>query len=388
MLSAGFVYAWSILSAPIAAEFPAWSSAQLSLTFTLCMTFFCLGGIASGILARRRPANGNIRLAALLFAVGFFIASRAQSLPVLYLSYGVLCGGASGLAYNAVMNVVPRWFPDRMGLISGLLLMGFGASSMVIGALFSAVTPDRVGAWRGSLLGLGLAMAAVLFAASFFLRAPDGGASGPQTGRASTADYTPAQMLRQSGFWCLFFWAILLSGVGLIVISLSRGLVVFTSDSLSAGAISLMVGLISVCNGLGRILFGALYDKIGRRPTMRIVTLANLAGIGLIALSLSGGAAFLAAGFVCVGFGYGGTPTMNAAVVKQFYGSENYAVNFSILNTNLLPASFLSPLGASMYERTGTFSGVLLLLAALGCAALAVSFFVRGPSDRKEKQPK
>ena len=384
MLLAGFVYAWSILSAPIAADFPQWSSAQLSLTFTICMVFFCLGGITAGFLAKKIPARFNITIAACLFALGFFLTSRVRSLGLLYVSYGVLCGAASGLAYNAVMNIVPRWFPEQPGFISGLLLMGFGASSMVIGAAFTAMTPETTGAWRGSLLTIGLIMAAVLLAVSFVLDVPKGQTqSGKKAASTALAEYTPAQMLRHSGFWCLFVWAILLSAVGLIVISQARTLALTASAALSPGTISLVVGLISVCNGLGRVLFGALFDKLGRKLTMLLVTAADLIAVALIALSLRGSFVCLVAGFVMLGFGYGGTPTFNAAVVKQFYGSENYAVNFSLMNTNLLVASFSSAIGAAMYDKAGNFSAVLILLFALAALALAVCFLVRQPKTEE-----
>jgi len=74
---------------------------------------------------------------------------------MLYLSFGVLCGLASGFSYNAVMSSISRWFPDKQGLISGILLMGFGIGAFLIGKLYQAFTPDTTGAWRTSFLVLG-----------------------------------------------------------------------------------------------------------------------------------------------------------------------------------------------------------------------------------------
>ena len=84
LLFAGFVYGWSIFAAPIGADFPAWSKAQLSLTFTICMAFFCLGGFAAGNLSKKIPVRVNVIFSAALFLVGFFLVSRADSLPMLY----------------------------------------------------------------------------------------------------------------------------------------------------------------------------------------------------------------------------------------------------------------------------------------------------------------
>lgn len=143
LLFAGLVYAWSVLASPIAAEFTQWSQAQLSLTFTICMTLFCLGGFVGGLLSGKINVKINVWAAAVLFFIGFFVASRATSLTGLYIGYGVFAGFASGLAYNAVMSTMSKWFPDKQGLISGILLMGFGLGSFIIGKVYQAYTPGR-----------------------------------------------------------------------------------------------------------------------------------------------------------------------------------------------------------------------------------------------------
>lgn len=373
MLVAGFIYAWSIISAPIAADFPDVSNAQLSLTFTLCTTFFCLGGMAAGMLSKRIPVRVNVMISAALFLVGFFMVSRVSSLTMLYISYGVLCGTASGFAYNSVMNVMPQWFPERHGLISGVLLMGFGASSMIIGAVFSAVTPDVPGAWRDTLRIMGIIMAAILFAGSFFFRIPKDGELPPvktAAGAVSGAELAPAEMFKTSRFWLFYAWFTLISAAGLVVIAQSRNVALTAAPGLEPTTVSFVVGLISVCNGLGRVLFGALFDKIGRRRTMILVILSFTLGLVLLTACLTGSTVLLVAGFVFIGLGYGGGPTVSAATVKHFFGRENYSVNFSIMNTTLIVAAFISAAMASVYDATGSFVTIFALLFALIAAAL------------------
>ncbi len=381
MLLAGFVYAWSILSAPIAADFPQWSNSQLSLTFTLCITFFCLGGTAAGLLSRRIPVRVNVLLSAGLFLAGFFITSRTQSLSTLYLGYGVLCGTASGFAYNSVMNVMPRWFPDRQGLISGVLLMGFGASSMVIGSAFTALTPSSTGAWRGSLLFMGITMAVVLAVSALFFRIPKANEL-PATKEKATGntglERSPGEILVRPSFWLFFLWAALLAAAGLVIIAQARNLALTAAPGFSASALSFAVGLISVCNGLGRVIFGGLFDRLGRRTTMLLVTASLIAGAVLLPLSLLASApALLIAGFVMTGLGYGGSPTMGAAFVKAAYGQKHYAVNFSLMNLNLLVASFAGTAAGAIYDATGSFTVIFILLIFLLAAALAAMLFIR-----------
>jgi len=373
MLFAGFVYAWSILSAPIAADFPEWSNAQLSLTFTICMAFFCLGGMAAGVLSKKIPVRLNVIFSAILFLIGFFLTSRANSLPLLYVSYGVLCGTASGFSYNSVMNVMPRWFPNQQGLISGVLLLGFGASSMIIGSVFTAVTPNTTGAWRQTLLILGILMAVVILIGSFFFQPPKEGevpSVQKSASRSEGLELTPAQMLCRVSFWLFFLWLVLLSAVGLVIIAQAKTVAQTAAPTMDAGTISFVVGLISVCNGLGRVIFGALFDRIGRKVTMFLVIVCFVIGTGAVWLSMSGSAVLLVVGFVFTGLGYGGGPTMSASVTKRFYGEKNYPVNFSIMNINLLVASFASTAAGAILDSSGSFTTIFILLFVL----LAVAF--------------
>ena len=148
LLFSGLVYAWSVLSGPIAAEFPRWSTAQLSLTFTIVMSFFCLGGLTCGALSARISPRIFLWISALLFLAGFLLTASMRSLPMLYVGFGVVCGLASGFSYNAVLGTVGAWFPDKQGLVSGILLMGFGLSSFLIGKLYQRFTPTAIGSWR------------------------------------------------------------------------------------------------------------------------------------------------------------------------------------------------------------------------------------------------
>ena len=371
MLFAGFVYAWSILSAPIAAEFPAWNSAQLALTFTICMTCFCLGGLFAGILARFIPVGTNVRIAGALFAVGFFIASRAQSLPVLYLGYGLLCGTASGFAYNAVIGTVPKWYPGKEGLVSGVLLMGFGTSGLLIGSAYTALTPEAIGAWRISMLWMGLLMAAALILASRFIR-HNKNEQGELTDNKwePSADIPPAQMLRHKSFWFFFLWASLIGASGLAIISQARPIALSIVPDLSAGSVSFLVGLISICNGLGRIIVGFLFDRFGQRRAMQTVIAFFFAGVGLISLSSAiGSLSLTVAGFIAIGLGYGGTPISSAAYTRSFFGSRYYSVNFPIVNMTLILASLGGTAAGALYDRALSFHSTYVFL--LICIVMA-----------------
>lgn len=232
LLLAGLVYAWSVFSSPIAAYFSDWTKAQLSLTFTICMAFFCVGGFVGGLLAGKVDVKINVWASAVLFFVGFFLASKSTSTTMLYLGYGVLGGFASGLVYNAVMSTVSRWFPDKPGLISGILLMGFGFGSFFVGKIYQAMTPAGPGidAWRNTFFIFGIVLLVVIAVCGMFFVKPTAEdlaeikvekAGGKKSGSAGS-EMTPMEMLKTTSFWIYFIWAILLSAAGLALISQAK----------------------------------------------------------------------------------------------------------------------------------------------------------------------
>ncbi len=374
LLMAGFVYAWSLLSSPIGADFPEWSAAELSMTFTVCMTSFCLGGFVAGLIIKKTTARVNMIISAALFFGGFMLTSGIEDFMTLYISYGVMCGTASGFAYNAVLSVIPRYFPDKQGLISGALLMGFGASSMIIGSAFTALTPAEPFAWRGSFQVMAVIMGVLLFLASFFMKAPENQATTLKKSsvNSSSVDLSPQQMLKSSSFWFLFIWVVLMSILGLVVISQAKTMAELAGDGISVNTISLIVGMISICNGLGRLFFGGLFDKLGYKKTGYLINLTGFIGIAcLFGATSLGNIVLVVAGFIFVGASYGGGPTMSAACTAYFFGRKNYPINFPIMNMSLMVASFASPIAGGLYESSGNFTTTLLLLT-VGLAISAV----------------
>ena len=387
MLFAGLIYAWSIFSGPIKLEFSTWTSAQLSLTFTICMTCFCLGSLIAGLVSKKVNVKVNIYIAAVLFLLGFFIASKTTSLMMLYIGYGVLCGLASGLTYNSVMSTMSKWFPERQGLISGILLMGFGFGSMIIGSAYTALTPATVKGWHTSFLYLGFILAVILIIGSFFFVEPGEDFVPPSNPKAKKSknredglDLTPGQMIKRPSFILYFLWSTLLSAAGLALISQANPFAQEIGPDINPGTIAFVVGLISICNGVGRVIFGALFDSIGRKLTMLIINVAFLLSIGILILAITTNSfTLVVVGFVCMGFSYGGITPTNSAFTNAFYGPTNYAVNFSIVMLALIFASFGGTIAGALYDASGSYLSTLFLMIGAGGAAFVCYLFIKKP---------
>lgn len=385
---AGLVYAWSVLASPIGAYFSDWSAAQLSLTFTICMSFFCLGGLFGGLTAEKVDAKIKVWLSAVLFLAGFFLASKAQSLMMMYVGFGVLCGMGSGFAYNAVMSTVTKWFPDKPGLISGVLLMGFGIGSFVIGKVYQAVTPSGAGVevWRSSFFGMGVILCAVMIVGSFFLKKPDASFQPPKSekkekkNREEGMEATPGVMLKRPAFWLFFVWVTLMCVAALALISQASSIALGVKPDLDAGTVATAVGLISIFNGIGRIIFGGAFDSIGRKKTMMLINIAFLAAtLILLAAVLLHSFPLIILGFVCIGLAYGGVTPTNSAFVSAFYGTKHYPVNFQLITLNLLVSSFGSTLAGALYDMSGSYISTFIMMLVSIVVASGASMLIRKP---------
>ena len=391
LLFAGLVYAWSVLSTPIAVEFADWSKAQLSMTFTIVMIMFCIGSLLCGLLSGKLSAKMSVRIGAVLFLLGFFLASRTQSLAMLYIGFGVLCGLSSGLCYNAVMSTMVRWFPDRPGLISGVLLMGFGGGSFIIGKLYQAWTPVEIGGWRASFLVMGIIIFVVLAICSLFFVAPGADFVAPAAKNSKAAvkiagkEYKPLEMVKKPSFWLYYVWAIALSAAGLALISQASGVVWEASASQTAGAVATIVGLISICNALGRVLFGGMYDKYGRSLSMQLVNILFIITSGVLILALAAKSVVVVIiGFILGGLAYSGITPTNSAFCRAYFGPVNYPVNFSLINSNLIFASFGSTVSGALFDASGSYNVTFFLIIGLAVVGILCSLAISA-LDKREK---
>lgn len=388
LLFAGLVYAWTVLQAPIAAAYPNWSKGQISLTFTITMICFCLSGVLGGILQKRWSPRYLVWIAAVLFFAGFFIAAKSRSLAGLYLGFGVLAGSGSGLAYNGVLSAVSAWFLDCQGFISGVLLMGFGLSSFLVGKVYAAVTPSDGGdIWRNSFLVFGAILFIVMGVGGAFVVLPpsEESGSGSESSRRKPASYEeigPGKMLQRPAFWLFMVWVVILSTAGLAVISQGAPMALEACPQLSMNEVATVVGLLSVFNGVGRIIFGGLFDKIGRFWTMLSGGLVFLAAMVLLLTALSAHSlSLLVAAYIVTGLGYGCVTPTNSAFVNRFYGQKNYPINLSVVNMNMLVTSSGSTIAGAVFDATKTYKSIIFVVAALVFLAAIVSCLIREPKQ-------
>ncbi len=387
MLFSGVLYAWSILKIPFKNEFQ-WSDSVLAFNFTLTMCFFCLGAFFGSLICKKIGPKITLILAGALVGIGFVSTGllTAQIPYLLYLTYAVLAGTGIGISYNVVVSTVNSWFPDKKGFSSGCLMMGFGISTLLLGNIIGALFENQNVGWSKAYILLGIVVAVVLVFAGIVLKKPSADIEFPsakakkniQKESFETRDFTTKEMLKSFTFWRAFVFMALITAVGNSVISFARDLVI-SVDAAPALATTL-VGVLSVFNGIGRILTGAVYDSLGRKTTMLASNILTIfaAGLTLVAVHYSS-LPLCIVGLCLTGLSYGSCPTMTSAFTASFYGTKYFATNYSLTNFNLIVASFIATFSNSLLISTGGYTAPFIMLLALAVGALGLNFTIKKP---------
>lgn len=387
MLFSGVLYAWSILKIPFKNEFQ-WSDAVLAFNFTLTMCFFCLGAFFGSLICKKIGPKITLVLAGILVGIGFVTTGLlSNETPyLLYLTYAILAGTGIGISYNVVVSTVNSWFPDKKGFSSGCLMMGFGISTLLLGNTISALFENVNVGWSKAYILLGIVVAIVLILAGLVLKKPTSDVEFPapkakkniQKESFETKDFTTKEMLKSFTFWRAFIFMALITAVGNSVISFARDLVI-SVDAAPALATTL-VGVISVFNGIGRILTGAVYDSLGRKTTMLASNILTIFAAGLTLIAVQTNSLPLCIIGLCLtGLSYGSCPTMTSAFTASFYGTKYFATNYSLTNFNLIFASFIATFSNSLLISTGSYSAPFIMLLILAVGALGLNFTIKKP---------
>lgn len=387
MLFSGVLYAWSILKIPFK-EVYQWSDSSLALNFTLTMCFFCLGAFFGSLLCKKLKVRLTLIIAGVLVGVGFVLTGliNSQMLYMLYLSYAVLAGTGIGISYNVIVSTVCAWFPDKKGFCSGCLMMGFGISTLLLGNLISILFENEAFGFNKTYILLGVVVAVVLFIASLILKAPCADVVFPPAKvRKATKkeafqvrDYKTSEMLKSFTFWRAFVCMAFITAVGNSVISFARDLVI-SVDAAPALATTL-VGVLAVFNGIGRVLTGAVYDILGRKTTMICANILTIVAALITLVSvMTGSLALCIVGLCLTGISYGSCPTVTSAFSASFYGQKYFSTNYSIINFNLIVASFIATFANTLLINSGAYILPFVMLLILSVAALALNFSIKKP---------
>ena len=276
-IALGAVYAWSVFRIPLTRAF-GWTISEVTLTFTIAIFVLGLAAFGGGLWMRRAGPRTVALTAGVLYGLGVFLASFAGGrLWWLYCSYGVIAGVGLGLGYIVPVATLVKWFPDRRGLITGLAVAGFGAGALITAPIATRLIAE-VGVLRTFAI-LGVAYFVAVTGGALFMRNPPDGyrpagwtPTASQQRQRAAEPHTLRDALRRwpwYGLWVLLF---LNTTAGIAVISQAAPMFQEIT-SVSAARAAAIVGVISIANGAGRLLWAWLSDLAGRRAIFLVMFL-------------------------------------------------------------------------------------------------------------------
>ena len=382
LLVLGLIYAWSIFAAPIGETFESYKP-MLPQVFQVSMFAFCLSALAGAQIVKRFSAKASILLAAILMAAGFVSTAlfAGAGIWALFVFYGIVAGSGCGIAYNAIISLINPWFPDRVGLSSGVLMMGFGISSLVFGSLANALF-ESTGDWTVVFMYIAAAAFVIMVALAFVVK-PAPKDVGAQLGvekaaaEAKTSATKKKFILKTKTFWLFFIWNTIIVSCGLALIGSSKqGADLLLLDStIFVGFGALLVGLVSTMNGLSRIINGALFDRLGLLPVMLFsATVAILCMVGLsVSLAMTMGPLYIVTA-ILIALPYGSAPVLGAAFARQRFDAQNFAPNLSIINCSIAAAAIINIIIVAIFKSPADGNGPIIYGILAGLAV--VSFLV------------
>ena len=349
----GTVYAWSFFQTLLVRQ-EGWTFTETAWAFSI--TIFSLGTSAAWAGAAL-PKLGPRRLAligSVMFAGGYFIASVALRLDWLwlfYLGYGVIGGAGIGLGYVTPVATVAKWFPDRKGLATGVVVMGFGVGAFLLSKVLAPVLVWQAQSDLSTVfLLLGLVFAAILIPSSLLLHDPPldyatTASSGPPEPDAPLNTYLQSREFVV--MWMVFFFNI---SAGISVISFQSPLLQdvwgLADPSVEPEALAeygaTLIAISSLCNGVGRLLWGLLSDRIGRVRVFRILLASQMLVFGFLMTERDPWVFSALVCYVLLCFG-GGFATMPSFVLDVF-GAKRMSIIYGAVLTAWAAAGIFGPL--------------------------------------------
>ena len=362
-LMLGSTYAWSIYRNPIMAQ-TGWDQSSVSFAFSLAI--FCLGLSAAfmGRLVEKFGPRVTGSMSAVLYAGGNILTGVAIAhgeLWMLYLGYGILGGLGLGVGYITPVSTIIKWFPDKRGLATGLAIMGFGFASLLTSPIAQYLIQAR--GVEQTFYILGVVYFVVMLFVSQFIKRPsveEAQLLADKSPNRQAADLSKGVTANEALKSSTFYWLWLI-----LFINISCGLALVSAISpmaqdmvgMSAESAAVVVGVMGIFNGFGRLLWAGLSDYIGRPKTFVLLFVVAMAVL-----------------MTCYGAGFSLIPPY----LSDIFGAKELATLHGYILTAWAMAALVGPMLLSVtYELIKSYQMTLLVFIALYVVALVVSYLLK-----------
>jgi OFA family oxalate/formate antiporter-like MFS transporter len=399
-MSLGAIYAWSVFTPALRSL--GWSKLETQLVFAVGLVTFAVVMVFAGRMLSRLGPRKLAVLGGLTLGTGYALAGLfgGGNFWSVCIGVGLIGGAGIGLGYVVPIAVGMQRFPDKKGMITGLAVAGFGFGAMGWVKL--------AGAW-GQLIetyGLsqtfliyGVAFAALILVGSIWMRSPpkgwvpEGFEAGQPVASKGQVNFSVSEMLRTPQFYLVFMTFAVSAGAGLMSIGLMK---LYPMEALQASGYGVaeasaiagtaMAVFFSLANGVGRIVWGTLSDRLGRRRSVFIMT-STQALILFAFSSMAGNEYLLYLGAALIGFNFGGNFALFPTLTADLFGNDRVGQNYPFIFLSYGVGGIAGPMLGGSLGDMGNFPLAFTICAAACLMCALVMRLVHHPDHEEAHQP-
>lgn len=389
-LCLGAIYAWGAFTTAL--QNPGgvfkYSASQTSWIFSVGLLTFAVVMIMAGRWQDQYGPRAVATIGGVLLGAGYILAGfSGTSYPLMVIFIGVLGGAGIGMAYVCPIAACVKWFPDIKGLITGLAVAGFGAGAFffvkMAGAWLHLIETQGV---NGTFLIFGIIFMISVTAGAQLLSNPPAGwtpenwnpEESAAAGSTSIVNLTQGEIIKTTQFWMIWISFVFSAGCGLMVIKCLKNFGVL-EGGLTAAVAGSALGLLALFNGLGRIVWGTLSQKLTAKRS--VILMCLLQGVMMFFLLGMGSKSMTLAVAACwIGFNFGGNFALFPLLTLENFGPKNLGANYGAVFTAYGVGGILGPVMAGMvWDSMGTFK-IAFIVAAIACIlAAGISILLKPP---------
>lgn len=355
------------------------TDSQISIAYTIQQLFAATLGIFSGRAVDKIGPRIVIYLGGFLYGFGWLVGGLTTSVPMFYLFFGVVNGIGSGLIYNSSVATGLKWYPEKKGTMSGLLLMSASIGPFLT-SRFGEILCNGLGLGAKGLSVIGAAYIVLVWAVGWIMTVPGKDWVAPPIPASVTnlekadREYGPLEMMKTLRFWLMIVLMCLASMTGIMFVGALSG-IAQAQLGVGTAAASWIVGISALANFVGRMGFGRVCDRLGEAKTVLIILVVTILSLFIMKNAFT--IPLFITCLIFIGAAFGGVLVCFPPFTQKVFGMENSGVNYGIMFLGYASGSYFGPQIAAKTKMLGP-DGAVMATSYANAYGIAIGVGVAG----------